>query len=434
MCFTCEATAARTPLSHLLPSPPVTRPDMRAKHCALCLRSSIDTPTSFFQHKLCKPCTNKAPNALQTMQTRIFFFATRHLHIPLAQIHTEPLVAIASQLFINRTIPTLANTRHLAPILTQPPGPPLAALLAALNIPTHPSSSTYTPPCADEFALMLYRLSLPPPQPHIADTSAYSHNVSPTPTSNPPSLHLPISTTASHNSHPEHNAVTRLTSAGVPRPTPTPRPTPIPPPTTEIHTPLTLRPPDGAHRPRPSSPTSPLSPPPQRIRRIGPRFATQIHKPFSSPPPHYTPPSPQRPAASRSSSILHNLFGPVFSDNPPPLFPPRKGLSRSLRRPRQATSWTGEAAVRSAIFDLNPTRHKRRRAMRPDAAPQQSTTPASSPPTAFRGRTLGHRLTSPSATPSSRLRAPGLPRATVWPFEPISGLNTNLTTFTICSL
>jgi len=118
------------------------------------------------------------------------------------------------------------------------------------------------------------------------------------------------------------------------------------------------------------SPTSPLSPPPQRIRRIGPRFATQIHRPFSSPPPNYTPPSPQRPAATRSSSILHNLFGPVFSDNPPPSFPPRKGLSRSLRRPRQATSWTGEAAVRSAIFDLNPTRHKRRRAMRPDAAPQ----------------------------------------------------------------
>ena len=115
----------------------------------------------------------------------------------------------------------------------------------------------------------------------------------------------------------------------------------------------------------------PPSPSPQRIRRVGPRFA-QPHRPFSSPPATLPPPKPQRPAPSRTSATLQALFGAAFSGNPPPPSLSRKGVSRSLRRPRQATSWVEEAAVRSAIFDPNPTRYKRRRdATRRDAADQR---------------------------------------------------------------
>jgi hypothetical protein len=373
LCFTCEATADRTPFSHLLPSPPVTRPDMRAIHCALCQKSPKSTPTSFFQHKLCPNCTNHSPNAHQTMQARITFFATRHFHVPLSKIHTESLVALASQLLLNRSIPMPSNTHKFIPVLTQPAGPHLAALLAALQLDAVKPSATYSPPSDQEFSLILYRLTLPTPSHTTLDAAPFQVNHLPHSPPDTPTHSTPTTTQASHTPSTDSRAHKRKPTADTTEQPHTGDSTPTlltQPPLLTTTIPTVPSPPDGARRPRPSHPTDPpASPPTRRIRRIGPKFAQ--HRPFSSPPTAHIPQCSQRPAESRSSSILRDLFGPIFSGNPPPPVPPHKGLPRSLRRPRQATSWAGEEAVRSAIFDLNPTRHKRRRAPRPATATQQ---------------------------------------------------------------
>lgn len=205
---------------------------------------------------------------------------------------------------------------------------------------------------------MLYRLSLPNPSPLTADTEPYKHNYLPATTRT-----ITIPTPQPPNPTNQQPHTTRA---------PWPMP-PLSPSTTNHQSPTNNS--NRRNRPPSSSDSSP-SPSPQRIRRVGPRFALQHHRPFSSPPPNISPPRPQRPAPTRASIILQQLFGSAFSGNPPPLSPSRKGLPRSLRRPRQATSWVGEEAVRSAIFDSKPIRYKRRRdATRRDAADQRPLPP-----------------------------------------------------------
>ena len=110
-----------------------------------------------------------------------------------------------------------------------------------------------------------------------------------------------------------------------------------------------------------------------------------------------------------TSTTLQALFGAAFLSNVTPPSLSRKGVRRSLRRSRQATSRVGEAAVRSAIFYTDPIRFKRQRdAKRPAAAARHLSPPR-------------HRFCPPSAAaprgsadwPPLRLPSHALPGALI---------------------
>ena len=134
---------------------------MRAPKCALCLISKPTTVT-FFAHKICNQCAYSLPNAHQAAQTRVAFYATKYLNIPLAEIHTESLTAVASQLILLRSIPTLAVTKSYAKIITLAPGPLLAAHLSASRISAEYRQQSSELMSITEFALVFpaYRHSV----------------------------------------------------------------------------------------------------------------------------------------------------------------------------------------------------------------------------------------------------------------------------------
>ena len=162
MCYTNIKRAYTTPMVHLLPAAPLARSDMRAPICAICLASK-PTTVSFFAHKICSHCSYNLPNANQVAQTRVAFFATKYLNIPLSSIHTESLTAVASQLILLSSIPTLLVTKGYAKIITLPPGPLLAAQLTAARIAVEHRQQGTDPMPITEFALLLFHISLPPP-------------------------------------------------------------------------------------------------------------------------------------------------------------------------------------------------------------------------------------------------------------------------------
>ena len=161
MCYTNIKRAYTTPMIHILPAAPLARSDMRAPKCALCLVAKPTTVT-FFAHKICSRCAYNLPNANQVAQTRVAFFATRYLSIPLSAIHPDSLTAVASQLILLRSIPTLAVTKCYAKIIVLPPGPLLAVQLATSQIAVEHIQQSTIPMPFTEFAHLLFRISPPP--------------------------------------------------------------------------------------------------------------------------------------------------------------------------------------------------------------------------------------------------------------------------------